>query len=62
MAHQVKLLLCQPCAAKLREVRDRDGETKMAHAAGAILCIDCKRQIPGYQPDLRLVTVLKKQN
>jgi hypothetical protein len=57
----MKLNLCQQCAAKLRAVRDRDGEEAMARAIGEVLCQECRRQIPA-PPGARIVTLSKKES
>jgi hypothetical protein len=49
----VKIPLCLSCAARLRAVRDAQGERAMISRMGEILCDECLRNLPGYQPGLR---------
>jgi hypothetical protein len=55
-----KISICLDCAAKLRDVRDAQGEEAMAAAMGEILCEGCLSRVPGYEPGRRLEVVLKK--
>lgn len=55
-----KISICLDCAAKLRKVRDEEGEQAMAAAMGGILCERCLSRVPGYEPGRRLEVVLKK--
>lgn len=53
---QIKLMLCQSCAEKLRRVRDSEGEHAMGRAVGPTLskCPECSKQLPAPTVETRL--------
>jgi hypothetical protein len=55
-----KISICLPCAAKLRAVREAEGEEAMIAAMGETLCERCRSKVPGYEPGLGLTVVLKR--
>ena len=55
-----KLSICLDCAAKLRAIRDAEGEEAMGAKLGEILCSGCLSRMPGYEPGRRLETALKR--
>jgi hypothetical protein len=49
---QFKLMLCQPCAAKLRAILAAEGEETMARKVPKVLCRQCTARLPESQRGL----------
>jgi hypothetical protein len=54
-----RLDLCARCAATLKGILAKKGESAMARAIGRVLCPACLSRIPGHRPGQRLVTAIK---
>jgi hypothetical protein len=48
---QIKIELCEACAAKLRVLVAERGQEAMARAVGPLIakCAQCRPQLPGYR-------------